>query len=50
MEAAGGTALRVKLTVTPGAGEEPESGELILRMSPEGAAHAIQYVRDSCGY
>ena len=50
MEAAGGTALRVKLTVRPGAGEEPESGELILRMSPEGAAHAIQYVRDSCGY
>ena len=50
MEAAGGTALRVKLTVRLGAGEEPESGELILRMSPEGAAHAIQYVRDSCGY
>ena len=54
MEAAGGTALRVKLTVTlPGRGAgagEPVSGELILRMSPTGAAHAIQYVRDSCGY
>jgi hypothetical protein len=50
LEAAGGTAFRVKLTVQPPDGGKGISGELILRMSPEGAAHAIQYARDSCGY
>ncbi|GAA2134370.1 hypothetical protein [Nocardioides bigeumensis] len=49
MEAAGGTAFRVKMTVQPPSGQ-PVSGELILRMAPEGAAHAIQFARDSCGY
>ena len=49
MEAAGATAFRVKMTVRPPSGK-PVSGELILRMPPEGAAHAIQYARDSCGY
>jgi hypothetical protein len=44
MESGGATAFRVKLHVGDA------DGELILRMSPEGAANAIAYARDACGY
>ena len=44
MESGGATAFRIKLRVGGTA------GELILRMSPEGASNAIAYARDACGY
>jgi hypothetical protein len=44
MESGGATAFRVRLRLGATA------GELILRMSPRGAANAIAYARDACGY
>ena len=49
MESGGATAFRVKLHLDPGGGKA-EVGELIVRMSPEGASNAIGFARDSCGY
>jgi hypothetical protein len=43
LEAGGATAFIVRLRLGG------ESGELVLRMSPEGAANAIRFARDSCG-
>jgi hypothetical protein len=48
MEAGGATAFRVKLRLERGG--VPQAGELILRMSPDGASAAIGFVRESCGY
>ena len=43
MESGGATAFRVKLHL------DGEPGELVVRMSPAGAAAAIGFARDSCG-
>ena len=43
MEAAGATAFLVQLTL------DGTPGQLVLRMSTAGAAHAIAFARDSCG-
>ncbi len=43
LEAGGATAFIVHLRLGD------ESGDLVLRMSPEGAANAIRFARDSCG-
>lgn len=43
MEAAGATAFLVRLTL------DGVAGQLVLRMSPSGAANAIAFARDSCG-
>ena len=48
MEAGGATAFRVKLRLERGG--VTQAGELILRMSPDGASAAIGFVRESCGY
>ena len=43
MEAAGGTAFLVRLTL------DGRPGQLVLRMAPEGASNAIAFARSSCG-
>jgi hypothetical protein len=43
MEAGGATAFVVRLRL------DGEPGDLVLRMSPEGASNAIAFARDSCG-
>ena len=43
LEAGGATAFIVHLRLGD------ESGDLVLRMSQEGAANAIRFARDSCG-
>jgi hypothetical protein len=43
MESGGATAFRVRLRL------DGEPGELVVRMSPAGAAAAIGFARDSCG-
>lgn len=43
MESAGATAFLVKLHL------DGKPGQLVIRMSPAGAAHAIEFARDSCG-
>jgi hypothetical protein len=47
LEAGGATAFIVRLRLDEQAGGG--SGDLILRMSEEGAANAIRFARDSCG-
>ncbi|WP_435748150.1 hypothetical protein [Nocardioides sp. SYSU DS0663] len=48
LESGGATAFRVRVRVDP-AGEEPEDGELVVRMAPRGAAAAIAFAVASCG-
>lgn len=43
MESGGATAFRVRLEL------DGEPGDLVLRMSPQGASSAIAFARDSCG-